>query len=156
MGSLRAKNASEKFSHLGTFKFSQTKLSFLTWNAIFILHLSLTISLRKLPYCLSNINRMFIINRSVQQYYSVGYPWHFGADLDSQIRTSYQGFESRSGLDPYSIGPVDPDPDSESVSGSWSRRAKMTHKSRIFFLKFTFWSVGWPLLWAVGFFCNLT
>ena len=35
--------------------------------------------------------------------------------------------------DPDSIGPVDPDPDSE--SGSGSRRAKMTHKSRNFFLK---------------------
>jgi hypothetical protein len=33
-----------------------------------------------------------------------------------------------SGLDPYSIGSVDPDPDSE--SGSGSRRAKITHKSR--------------------------
>jgi len=31
-----------------------------------------------------------------------------------------------SGLDPDSIGSVDPDPDS--VSGSGSRRAKMTHK----------------------------
>jgi hypothetical protein len=31
-------------------------------------------------------------------------------------------------LDPYSIGPVDPDPYSE--SGSGSRRAKMTHKRR--------------------------
>ena len=30
--------------------------------------------------------------------------------------------------DPYSIGSVDPDPYSE--SGSGSRRAKMTHKSR--------------------------
>ncbi len=40
-----------------------------------------------------------------------------------------QGFESGSGsrLDPYSIGPV-PDPYSE--SGSGSRRAKITHKSR--------------------------
>jgi hypothetical protein len=37
-----------------------------------------------------------------------------------------QGFGS--GSDPYSIGPVDPDPDSESRSGS--RRAKMNHKSR--------------------------
>ncbi len=35
---------------------------------------------------------------------------------------------SGSGLDPYSIGSVDPDPYSE--SGSGSRRAKMTHKSR--------------------------
>jgi hypothetical protein len=40
-----------------------------------------------------------------------------------------QGFGSGSGLDPDSIGPVDPDPD----SGSGSRRAKMTHKSRKFF-----------------------
>jgi hypothetical protein len=39
-----------------------------------------------------------------------------------------QGFGSGSGLDPYSIGPVDPDPYSE--SGSGSRRAKITHKSR--------------------------
>jgi hypothetical protein len=39
-----------------------------------------------------------------------------------------------SGLDPDSIGSVDPDPDSE--TGSGSRRAKMTHKSRIFFYKF--------------------
>ncbi len=41
-----------------------------------------------------------------------------------------QGFGSGSGsvLDPYSIGPVDPDPYSE--SGSKSMRAKMTHKSR--------------------------
>ncbi len=38
-----------------------------------------------------------------------------------------------SGLDPDSIGSVDPDPDSE--SGSGSRRAKMTHKSRKFFVK---------------------
>ncbi len=43
--------------------------------------------------------------------------------------TGIQGFGS--GLDPDSIGPVDPDPDSE--SGSGSRRAKMTHKSRKFF-----------------------
>ncbi len=39
-----------------------------------------------------------------------------------------QGFGSGSVLDPYSIGPVDPDPYSE--SGSRSRRAKMTHKRR--------------------------
>jgi hypothetical protein len=31
-------------------------------------------------------------------------------------------------LDPYSIGPLDPDPEFE--YGSGSRRAKMTHKSR--------------------------
>ena len=41
------------------------------------------------------------------------------------------------------------------VSGSGYRRAKMTHRSRIFFFKFMFWSVGWPLLRAEGFFCNL-
>ncbi len=31
----------------------------------------------------------------------------------------------------------------------------MTQKSRNFFLKFMFLSVGWPLLRAEGFFCNL-
>jgi hypothetical protein len=36
-------------------------------------------------------------------------------------------------LDPDSIGPVDPDPDSE--SGSGFRRAKITHKSRKKFVK---------------------
>jgi hypothetical protein len=41
------------------------------------------------------------------------------------------GSVSGSGLDPDSIGSVNPDPDSG--SGSGSRRAKMTHKSRIFF-----------------------
>jgi hypothetical protein len=40
-----------------------------------------------------------------------------------------QGFGSGSGLDPDSIGPVDPDPD------SGSRRAKITHKSRKKFVK---------------------
>jgi hypothetical protein len=39
-----------------------------------------------------------------------------------------QGFGSGSGLDPDSIRSVEPDPYSE--SGSGSRRAKMTHKSR--------------------------
>jgi hypothetical protein len=52
-------------------------------------------------------------------------------------------------LDPDSIGSVDPDPE------SGSRRAKMTHKSRNFFEKFMFLIVGWPLLRAEGFFCNL-
>ncbi len=42
----------------------------------------------------------------------------------------YQGCGSVSVLDPYSIGYVDPDPDPYSESGSGSRRAKMTHKSR--------------------------
>ncbi len=49
-----------------------------------------------------------------------------------QCRYILQGFGSGSGLDPYSIGPVDPDPYSE--SGSGSRRAKMTNKSRNTFL----------------------
>ncbi len=55
-----------------------------------------------------------------------------GLALDDLSTTTHQGFRSGSGLDPYSIGPVDPDPDpySESGSGSGSRRAKMTHKSR--------------------------
>jgi hypothetical protein len=42
--------------------------------------------------------------------------------------THWQGFGSRSVLDPDSIRSGDPDPYSESRSGS--RRAKMTHKSR--------------------------
>ncbi len=70
---------------------------------------------------------------------------------DPQISIRNQGFGS--GLDPYSIGPVDPDPYSE--SGSGSRRAKMTHKSRKKLVKVYVLSVGWPLLWAAGFFCNL-
>ena len=40
---------------------------------------------------------------------------------------------SKSGLDPDSIRSVDTDPYLESGSGSGSRRAKMTHKSRKFF-----------------------
>ncbi len=48
-----------------------------------------------------------------------------------QVPIYYQG--SGSGLDPDSIGSVDPDPDSE--SGSGSRGAKMTHKSRQKFVK---------------------
>ncbi len=39
------------------------------------------------------------------------------------------GSVSGSGLDPDSIGSVDPDQDRYSESGSGSRRAKMTHKS---------------------------
>ncbi len=46
--------------------------------------------------------------------------------LQDLLHSILQGFGSGSGLDPYSIGPVDPDPYSE----SGSRRAKMTHKSR--------------------------
>jgi hypothetical protein len=45
---------------------------------------------------------------------------------------------------------VDPDPE----SGSGSRRAKMTHKSRKKLKNFMFSSVGWPLLRAEGFFSN--
>jgi hypothetical protein len=67
------------------------------------------------------------------------------------VNTLNQGWRSGSGLDPDSIGSVDPD----SESGSGSKRAKMTHKSRIFFFNFMFRSVGWPLLRADGFFCNL-
>jgi hypothetical protein len=56
-----------------------------------------------------------------------------------------------SGLDPDSIGSLDPD----SESGSGSRRAKMTHKNSKKNSKFMFWTVGWLLLRAEGFFCNL-
>ncbi len=48
--------------------------------------------------------------------------------------SSLQDCGSGSGLDPDSIGSVDSDSDSE----SGSRRAKMTHKSRIFFFSFMF------------------
>ncbi len=58
-----------------------------------------------------------------------------------------------SGLDLDSIGPVDPDPNSE--SGSESRRAKMTHKRRNFFVKVHVLKCYKPLLRAEGFFCNL-
>jgi hypothetical protein len=54
-------------------------------------------------------------------------------------------------LDPDSIGSVDPD----SESGSGSRRAKMTHKSRKKYKNFMFSSVKWPLLRSEGFFSNL-
>ncbi len=42
---------------------------------------------------------------------------------------------SGSVLDPYSIGSLDPDPDPYSESGSGSRRAKLTHKSRKILVK---------------------
>jgi hypothetical protein len=45
-----------------------------------------------------------------------------------KVASKMQGCVSGSELDPDSIGSVDPDPYSE--SGSGSRRAKMTHKSR--------------------------
>jgi hypothetical protein len=41
------------------------------------------------------------------------------------------------------------------VCGSGSRRAKMTTKVEKNLLKFMFWSVGWPVLRAEGFFYNL-
>jgi hypothetical protein len=55
--------------------------------------------------------------------------------------TILQGCRSGSGLDP--------------DSGSGSRRGKMTHKSRKKFVKVHVLSVGWSLLRAEGFFCNL-
>ncbi len=53
--------------------------------------------------------------------------------LHTASQSAKQGCGSGSGLDPYSIGLVDPDPYSE--SGSGSRRAKMTHKRRKKFVK---------------------
>ncbi len=41
------------------------------------------------------------------------------------------------------------------VAGSESRRAKMAHKNRKKYIIFMFWSAGWSLLRADGFFCNL-
>ena len=60
-----------------------------------------------------------------------------------QCRYILQGFGSGSGLDPYSIGPVDPD----SGEQNWPTKVEK--------IVFMFWSVGWPLLRAEGFFCNL-
>jgi hypothetical protein len=53
-----------------------------------------------------------------------------GGTDESEVQDCGSG--SVSGLDPDSIGSVDPD----SESGSGPRRAKMTHKSRNFFFKF--------------------
>jgi hypothetical protein len=53
--------------------------------------------------------------------------------LLSSIQGCGSGSVSRSGLDPDSIGSVDPDLEPNSESGSRSRRAKMTHKSRKIF-----------------------
>ncbi len=64
-------------------------------------------------------------------------------------RISEKDMESRVQSD--SIGSVDPDPYSE--SGSGSRWAKMTHKSRKI-KKFMFSSARCSLLRAEGFFCN--
>jgi hypothetical protein len=56
-------------------------------------------------------------------------------NFDPEDHGDQQSFGSKSGLDPDSIRSVDPDPYLESGSGSGSRGAKMTHKSRKF-LKF--------------------
>jgi hypothetical protein len=64
-----------------------------------------------------------------------------------------QGCGSGSQLDPDSIGSVDSDPYTE--SGSGSRRAKITHKSRKYLRNFMFWSAGCSFLRPEGFFCNL-
>ena len=60
----------------------------------------------------------------------------FHAYPDPDLTFQYQGCESGtvsgSGLDPDSIGSVDPNLDSE--SGSRTMRAKMSHKSRFFFI----------------------
>jgi hypothetical protein len=57
-------------------------------------------------------------------------PLGMGNNVSYSSREQGFGSGSGSGLDPYSIGPVDPDPYSEFGFGSGSRRAKMTHKSR--------------------------
>jgi hypothetical protein len=58
--------------------------------------------------------------------------WSISLPLDPDPHCQDQGCGSGPGsvLDPYSIGSVDPDPYSEYGSGSGSRRAKMTQKSR--------------------------
>jgi hypothetical protein len=59
--------------------------------------------------------------------------------------------------DPDSIGLVDTNPDSESGFGIRIRiqEGKNDPQKYKFFSKFMFLSVGWPLLRADGFFCNL-
>ncbi len=60
---------------------------------------------------------------------------------------------SGSGLDPDSMGSLDPYP--QSGSGSGSRRAKMTQKNIRELTKFIFWSAICSLLRAEGFSCSL-
>ena len=70
----------------------------------------------------SNCSRAEVLNRNL-------------VDIENRVPITYtvlpvgtyQGCGSGSGLDPYSIGSVDPD----SESGSGSRRAKMTHKTKV-------------------------
>jgi hypothetical protein len=65
------------------------------------------------------------------QYSSSGSPSLCGSFLLRYNETLHLKQGCESGLDPDSLGSVDPDPD----SGSGSRRAKMTHKSRKKFVK---------------------
>jgi hypothetical protein len=66
-------------------------------------------------------------------------PQHCLRLMDPNPDPGGQSCGSGSGLDPDSIGSVDPDSirsvDPDSESGSGSRRAKMTHKSRKKFVK---------------------
>jgi hypothetical protein len=80
-----------------------------------------------------------------------------GSGLDPDwIRMDPDWIRIGSGSDPDSIRSVDSGPDPNSESGSGSRRAKMTHKSRQKIKKFqVFGSAGCSLLKAEGFFCNL-
>jgi hypothetical protein len=68
------------------------------------------------------------------QYGIISYGKSRKVNVEKYCMCSVQGFGSGSvsgsRLDPYSIGPVDPDPYSETGSGSGSRRAKMTQKRR--------------------------
>jgi len=79
-----------------------------------------------------------------------GKPWSRILYVIKDPHGEYQGFGSGSGsvLDPYSIGPVDPDPDPYSESGSGSRRAKWPTKvEKIHVLKCWMASfVSWRLL----------
>ena len=79
---------------------------------------------------MATILRDLGINGKIARYRAIKF-WGLVKPLSTVL---YQGCGSGSGtgsgsvLDPYSIGSVDPDPYSE--SGSGSRRATMTHKSR--------------------------
>ncbi len=70
------------------------------------------------------------------------------------VATCSQQQQHRRGISPTRIQCCGSGFNRVSGSGSGSRRAKMTHKSKFFF-KIMFWSVGWLPLRAEGFFFNL-
>jgi hypothetical protein len=95
---------------------------------------------RKTSRCLSNVRS---VRSTLSSSSSLSYK------PSQEIRA---GFRVRTRLDPDSIMSVDPDPYSE--SGSGSRMAKITHKSKKKIIKFHA-GAGCSRLRAEGFICNL-